>query len=359
MRGEVVHLYAFDVANEIVLNGLTELLGQTIAPYRLEPDRTHPRDLPLHQPLNFELPEWIGVRGEPIQVRVRLYAIGVINIALHLPFEAQEWSELMPLHRVQLADGRQINHEARALCQQICDAMQGRFRHAAPVSEPEAYTVFCLTDWPGKLQIATPSSEERRAIAALLTETPQERLAPAQVEEVWRWQRSFENTDLVVIDWDAALVVNLAGPVAEELFVLELANLQLEEFRIMDERLDQYLDRAYDDLDQRGWWSFAASGKKLTSLRRFRVDLTKLADEVSHITKFFGDWHLARVYMAAKERFYLEGWKQSVDQRLHQLDELYRLAHTDVYDKRMMWMEAAIVVCFIIDILALFFWKHG
>ena len=31
------------------------------------------------------------------------------------------------------------------------------------------------------------------------------------------------------------------------LYVLELANLQLEEFRVMDRDLDGYLDRAYDD----------------------------------------------------------------------------------------------------------------
>ena len=59
-----------------------------------------------------------------------------------------------------------------------------------------------------------------------------------------RIQRSFENSDLTVIDWDAALVVNLTGYVDDVLYALELANLQLEEFRVMDRRLDDYLDGA-------------------------------------------------------------------------------------------------------------------
>ena len=42
----------------------------------------------------------------------------------------------------------------------------------------------------------------------------------------------------------------------------------------------------------------------LRHLRRFRVDVAKLTDEVTHITKFFGDWYLARVYLGARDRFY-------------------------------------------------------
>ena len=73
----------------------------------------------------------------------------------------------------------------------------------------------------------------------------------------------------------------------------------------MDQRLDKYLDRAYDDLERRNWTLFGAANKTLRHLRRFRVDVAKLTDEVTHITKFFGDWHLARVYLGARDRFYL------------------------------------------------------
>jgi hypothetical protein len=95
----------------------------------------------------------------------------------------------------------------------------------------------------------------------------------------------------------------------------------------------------------------------LRSLRRFRVDVTKLADEVTHITKFFGDWHLARVYLGAHERFHLDQWRQSVQQRLGQLDQVYGLIQADIYERRMLWLEVAIVICFIVDLLAIFFWK--
>jgi hypothetical protein len=162
---------------------------------------------------------------------------------------------------------------------------------------------------------------------------------------------------LVVIDWDAALVVDLTGYVEDVLYVLELANLQLEEFHAMDRTLDRYLNSAYDDLERRSFHLFGLSSKVLRALRRFRVDVTKLADEVTHITKFLGDWYLARVYVTARERFYIDQWRTSVERRLAQLDQIYSVAHADTYEQRMLWLEVVIVLLFAIDILALFFFR--
>jgi hypothetical protein len=218
--------------------------------------------------------------------------------------------------------------------------------------------VFCLTDLAGVDDVNRWLGDQRREVAGLLTETAASQLSEAQVGEVLRIQRSFENTDLAVIDWDAALVVDLTGYVDDVLYALELANLQLEEFRVMDRRLDTYLDRAYDDLDRRRLPLFGGATKTLRHLRRFRVDVAKLTDEVTHITKFFGDWHLARVYLGARDRFYLDQWRASVEQRLAQLDKLYSVFHAEVNEQRMLWLEAIIVVFFAIDLLILLFLRR-
>ena len=91
---------------------------------------------------------------------------------------------------------------------------------------------------------------------------------------------------------------------------------------------------------------FGGATKILRHLRRFRVDVAKLTDEVTHITKFFGDWHLARVYLGARDRFYLDQWRASVEQRLAQLDKLYSVVHAEVNEQRMLWLEIIIVIFF-------------
>ena len=39
------------------------------------------------------------------------------------------------------------------------------------------------------------------------------------------------------------------------------------------------------------------------------MDLTQVTDELSNITKFIGDWYLARIYMGCVARFHLSHGK--------------------------------------------------
>ena len=353
MKGEVIYLYAFDVANEIITPRVREILSEKPFPFEIRMDRTLPKDMPLYKPLAIEPHPPAGkLNGSPVRLLIRIYDVGVVTVMMRVAFGANALADLMPFHNPKLDNGLTLDTVAVKLCAEVCDNLKDSIvgRTEFPPS-PEAYTVFCLTDLAGANDANIWLAELRRAVAGLLTETAAEKLSESQVNEVLRIQRSFENTDLVVIDWDAALVVDLTGYVDDVLYALELANLQLEEFRMMDQRLDKYLDRAYQDLERRR--KFGAANKVLRQLRRFRVDVAKLADEVTHITKFFGDWYLARVYLGARDRFYLDQWRASVEQRLAQLDKLYSVVHAEVNEQRMLWLEIIIVIFFAIDLLIL------
>ncbi|MGA9778893.1 MAG: hypothetical protein ACLPRE_05485 [Limisphaerales bacterium] len=355
MKGEVVYLYAFDVANEIVTSRVEEILSEKPFPFEIRMDRTLPKDMPLYKPLAIEPhPLPARLQGAPVRLLIRVYDVGVVTVMMRAAFETGALAGLMPFHNPKLESGLTLDTMALKLCAEVCDSLKdllvGRTEFPPP---PEAYTVFCLSDLGSVDDANRWLGEQRREVAGLLTETAPDRLSEAQVTEVLRIQRSFENADLAVIDWDAALVVDLTGYVDDVLYALELANLQLEEFRVMDRRLDAYLDRAYEDLERRPMPLFGQASMTLRHLRRFRVDVAKLTDEVTHITKFFGDWHLARVYLGARDRFYLDQWRASVEQRLAQLDKLYSVVHTEVNEQRMLWLEIIIVIFFALDLLIL------
>jgi hypothetical protein len=352
MKGEVVYLYAFDVADEIVPEKVSEILAKRPFPLEIRTDHTSPRDMPLYKPLAIELPPLRGsLAGQDVRPLIRVYNVGVVSIALRVPLEVASLAELLPLHRGGLEDGRTLDVVARELCDQACQSLREAMIQPGGPSEPEAYTVFCLTDVGGQRNANDWLAGNRQAVAELLAESGPGGLSPAQVDEVLRIQRTYSPADVVVIDWDAALIVDLTGYVDDVLYVLELANLQLEEYRMMDQRLDRYLDRAYDDLRKRPFGLLGVRTGFLDTLRLLRVDVAKLNDEVTHISKFFGDWYLARVYLGARERFHLGQWQQSVAGRLGQLDELYSVANADVNNRRMVWLETLIVILFLIDLL--------
>jgi hypothetical protein len=357
MKGEVIYLYAFDVADEINTSRVQGILSEKPFPLPIRLDRTSPKDVLIRRPLAIE-PQPLGVRvhGCPACLSVRVYDVGVVAIAVRVPVESDRLGGLVGFHHTVTDSGESLDAIALRYCARVCDSLRHYMFRAVPPSEPEAYTVFCLTEIPNVEDVSCWLSEERREVAGLLSETEPNKLSEAQVAEVLKVQCSFEKTDLVVIDWDAALIVDLTGYVDDVLYVLEVANLQLEEFQVMDGRLDQHFERIYDDLERRPLWS--TSTKTLAALRRLRVDVAKLADEVTHISKLFGDWYLARVYLGARDRFHLDHWRQSIETRLTQLDQVYGVVSSEVYDRRMLWLEIAIVVLFVIDIVGLFFWKR-
>lgn len=359
MTGEVVYFFAHDVGNEIVRPRVGQILGKFASPLAVHGDHTAPRDLPLHQPLAVEPQIQMSIAGRPVRVQVRIYDVGVVSIVFRVAVEANDVIAMKPFHAAPLDDGRRLEDASRDLCVQIVHDLGPAVTKPAPATDPEAYTVFVVCNLADIQEVSGWAREQQTQIAGLLSDVAPDRLAELQVNEVLRHQQSFEKTDLVVVDWDAALVVDLTGYVDDVLYVLELANLQLEEFRVMDAALDYHLTTAYSLVERRPRFLIGRPAKGLRHLRELRVDLTKLADEVMHITKFLGDWYLARVYLIARERFHLNEWRTSVAQRLGQLDDLYSVVRTEVNERRMLWLEVIIVIFFAIDLLAILVLRRG
>ena len=79
-------------------------------------------------------------------------------------------------------------------------------------------------------------------------------------------------------------------------------------------------ERSYRDIAARRFRSFNNT-RVQRELREIRVDFARLSDELSNITKFFGDWHLARIYQGVSTRFHLSDWHRTIDEKLKTLDE--------------------------------------
>jgi hypothetical protein len=138
---------------------------------------------------------------------------------------------------------------------------------------------------------------------------------------------------------------------------MELANLQLAELEACDRILDTAVERAYRDLSSRRI-SFLRTAAVQRELREIRIDMARLSDELSNITKFFGDWHLARIYQGLSARFHLGDWHRTIDQKLKTLDDLYQLLRADTNTRWMLTLEIAVVVLFVIDVILLISGSH-
>jgi hypothetical protein len=353
--GAVVYMYAFDVAYDMRRPPPRELLGQPVAEFAIDASKRSPRQFIFYRPGMARLPpaERKGPRGTvSVERRIKLLPIGALSITVEVPFAGETLDGLLAYHDLAFAE-RRVDHEVHELAERACrELAPALVRPVARLAPAEPYTVFC---------IATPFGREggagawlaahRAEVAALLTQEPQPgRLSPQEVEESLSRRLSYYDHDLLVLDWDAALLVDEPQSFGESLYVLELANLQLAELEAYDRLLDDALERAYRDLRHGAGRS---RGGVLRDLREIRIDLARFDDDLSNITKFFGDWHLARIYQGVSARFHLADWHRSLDRKLRTLDGLYELLTHDRTNRWMLLLEATIVLLFVIDLVIL------
>lgn len=357
--GEVVYVYAFDVAYDTARRPIRELLGQPVAQFEVDASKRTPRQLFFYKPQMVRLPpmERLGPLG-PVRVErsIKLLPVGAVSITVRVPFAVDRLGDLVACHDLQFNNGS-LQDEVHVLAQTVVRELGAHLiRPHTQLPAEEAYTVFCLNA-PLRNEVGEALNAEvwfqanRREVAALLTqEEDLDRLAQQEAEESTARHLSYYDNDLVVIDWDAALLVDEPRDFDETLHLMELANLQLAELEAYDRLLDEALDRSYRDLLER---PLRSRRDTLRELREIRVDLARLNDELNNTTKFFGDWHLARIYDTLAARFHLADWHRSIDGKLKTLDDLYQLLQHDQNNRMMLWLEVTIVVLFVIDLIIL------
>ncbi|HVX83900.1 MAG TPA: hypothetical protein VH253_03710 [Phycisphaerae bacterium] len=369
--GFATYLYAFDIAYEMDRVALSTLLGQPVGQFQMDVSKRAPRQLFFYRPQMVRLPPLERIRQDGglvrIERQVKLFAVGAISLTFKVAFGVKDLAELVHYHDMRFTNGSTIYEEALATAEEVRKELLPRVsRPVERLADEEAYTVFCITS-PVCDTEGTPKPAEqwlaahRREVAALLTEEPVlSQLSEQEAEESTSRYLSYYDRDLVVIDWDAALVVDEARYVDEMVYLLELANLQLAELEAYDRLLDNVIDRAYRDLTPaglRGGWRRPrrwSGTKTLRDLREIRIDLARMSDELSNITKFFGDWHLARSYQAVASRFHLGDWHHTIDEKLKTLDDLYQLLQADRNHRTVLILELTMVVLFVLDLLMLF-----
>src|SRR5580765_5779195 len=119
--GEVVYIYAFDVAYEMKRQPIRELLGQSVAQFSMDASKRSPRHLFFYRPQMVRLPplERIGPHGQVrVERTVKILPVGAISITVRIPFEVRQVEDLVVYHDLQFSNGS-LNEEVRHLAEEV------------------------------------------------------------------------------------------------------------------------------------------------------------------------------------------------------------------------------------------------
>src|SRR6516165_9582420 len=119
--GDVVYIYAFDVAYEMTRQPVRELLGQPVAQFVVDASKRSPRHLFFYRPQMVRLPplERIGPHG-PVRIEraIKLLPVGAISITVRVPFAVRQVEDLVVYHDLQFSNGS-LHDEVRRLAEEV------------------------------------------------------------------------------------------------------------------------------------------------------------------------------------------------------------------------------------------------
>ncbi|SRR5579883_492716 len=354
-----LHLYvAFDWGEEIDLEQAGRLAPAAVLTLARRP-RTPSSITYKPPPLRFQLESLsldLPILGAtPVSaIEATVFDFAAVSVAMHVPFQSTS-TDLTSLAG-QLADPS----AAQTLVQTARRALEPLYQRLQPaIQKPfwhddlwEEYIVF---QFPPAVP-ADPSVllRERTGWLASLLRLEDQPLSESEIAEAVRLLLRYGCADLFVPDWAAAVLIDDEQACIETLQTIEFANLQLLEYRHIDDRLDAVRARA-DWLIRRVahsrlpfWRRYDAPLRRLGELK---VDANDLFDRTGNVFKLIGDQYLARAYRLLATRFHLSEWERSIQRKLEVIEGVYRVVSDQTITFRTEFLELIVILLILMEVL--------
>ncbi|AGA25459.1 RMD1 family protein [Singulisphaera acidiphila] len=347
-----IHLaVAFDIGYEIDLEAARALLpGESgpLARRRRTPESIRYRPAPLRVAID---PGGIVLPGgrttlHPPRAELSVFDFGALSLTVQFPIRMSP-EEILTLAG-ELADPAPLNEAARRVVTPLIDRLRPAITGLEVSELCEEYIVFQIDNAP-----IDWVADHADWIARLVRLEP-DPLSTGEVAEANRLSISYTPTDLVTLDWAAGFVAD--RDCADTLQVIEFANVQLLEFRHIDDRLDDRLEAAYKLIGtgQRERWappSWRMHGAAMRNVRELEIEATSLFERADNALKLIGDQYLSRVFDLASTRFHLRGWQESIRRKLDTVGDVYDLLVQQSGVIRMETLEIIVILLIAMEIV--------
>lgn len=347
-RGQVIAYFAFDVGYEVSLEQVRALLDSFPAQplSRKKQTPTYLQYTQAPQVLYLGEAELLGTF--PGQIHATVFDFGAVSIAYRWQltdeikaFPLKQLPELSKeLYERNLELG--ARHQVEALVEKIKPAIT-----RPEISDlVEDYYVFTIEHFDQSIK-AQDLLEYCPATLAKTLQFDTEELSLKQQQDALSHAISYYEKDLVLTDWNAAIVYD--SDYTDTLSVLELLNAELLEARYMDAQLDKRI-KNYEGLIQKAQptrWHLPLTipyRQAISELAELRIESAVLTERVDNALKLIGDLYLARIHAAVSEQFYMPAWDASISRKLEIINNLYQMLTDRVNTAQAQTLELIIIL---------------
>jgi hypothetical protein len=356
LQGQVIALFAFDVGYEVSLDRLSAMMATTpVQP--LSRKKQTPTYLQYTRPPQIlSLGLATGHFAVAGNIQATIFDFGAVSISYRWPIGQGNEMSLEGLPRMS-HDLHSLNLETHA--KEQVEALMKKIEPA--IFRPgladlvEDYYLFVIEKLEQPLVAADFLAQHRAMLAqALRFETAG--LSKSQQDEALSQAISYYENDLVLLDWNAAVIYD--RDYEDTANVLEFINVELLEARYIDRQLDKKINDYGDLVRKPIEWPIPLRTpykQAIRDLAELRLESSLLNERVENALKLVGDLYLARLHSAAARRFYLQEWDRIISRKLEIISDFYQFLNDRVHTAQSQALEVTIVLLILVE-LVLAFW---
>ena len=199
-------------------------------------------------------------------------------------------------------------------------------KNGAKDEPAEEYTIYQIFGYKGDPELFLRQSAPK--MAGLLKSEKLE-LDEKEVEHALSYQLKYAKDDLAVVDWDGAFVFDPEGEFGETIELLELANYQLLRYRILDQDLDERIQKVSKLIEKptKKWFVLKTSevAQAYREVIKVRTQSVLEFESLDREIKLIGDWYSARLYELAAKKFRIDDWRNTAKEKLESLEDIYSI----------------------------------
>jgi hypothetical protein len=357
-KGKILVYRVFDIGSEVDLDKVETLFQDKKLKERFKLDRKHNMSLIISSsPLSVHLGSFeirLLDKLVPAELIAKVWHFGTVSLCFQFPIaEGTSWLEL-----VKIASWIEKDEEIEIFARSKAKEFQNDIRSAIPVmtewSINEDYVTYFIQELEG-MTFPVATLTEKVDIPALILAESKDLLADSIKKGILENTFQYSRDDLVVVDWNSALVVDPTGSLDVPL-VIEFALNQLLEMRYYDDLLDQRLNTLYNEVVGRKKGLFSNKYSRLAEeASQIYLEISEIVENVENSFKTVGDFYLATIFRASSKRFRFDDWQRSINDKLGNLAEVSKLLHSEVNESRNQTMEMIIVILIAIEVIPFLF----
>ncbi len=353
-RGKVLLYRVYDIGSEIDLDTVEALFENKAFKERFKLDRKHNTSLVISStPVSIQLKNielTLDGSSSEAEVIAKVWHFGTLSLCIHLPIiPGTTWTELVAFAKT-LEKDTQIDQILRSKAKDF----QNEIRSAIPILSDwktnEDYITYFIQEFETPI-VPITSIVDKVDVSALILAESENFLSETMKKSTLENIHQYSKDDLVVVDWNSALVVEPSGSFDVPL-IIEFALSQLLEMRYYDDLLDQRLNTLYNAVVGRNRGLLSNKYSRLAEeAGQFYLEISEIVENVENSFKTVGDFYLANIFRATSRRFRFEDWQRSINEKLGNLAEVSKLLHSEVNEGRNQFMEIVIIVLIAIEVV--------